>query len=221
MSRATLWRLDAATGIGFVLLVGVALFLPGAPPRTEDSVEHLTALLIERRDAFLVGGYVAGLGAMAYLWFIGAVGDYLQVRGRTALAVAAGAGGTFAMAAVLFGMMMFSGVAFVAARLGDPATVRAFVDGGNAIIELSKFGFAVFVLAVSRAGAGILPGWLVALGIASVLLMVLSAVALFVDHGPLQFGGAIDLGGAVPALAWTLALSIVLMRAAPPTTDAR
>src|SRR5207249_11539518 len=60
----------------------------------------------------------------------------------------------------------------------------------------SKFGFAVFVLAVSSSGceAGALPRWLVRLGIASVVLMLVSAVALFLDHGVFQFGGLIDLG---------------------------
>ena len=100
-------------------------------------------------------------------------------------------GGVFAITVTVLGMAMFSGVAFLAARLGDPPLVRAFTDTGNIAIEISKFGFAVFVLAVSSAGAapGVFPRWLVRLGVMSVPIMVVSAVALFVEHGIFQFGG--------------------------------
>ncbi|TMB45037.1 MAG: hypothetical protein E6J55_07490 [Deltaproteobacteria bacterium] len=173
-------------------------------------------MLLNRRLAFLVGSYVAGLAAMAYLWFLGGVRDYLRARGADGLGVAACAGGVFAITVMLLGMAMFSGVAFVAARLGDPPLVRALTDTGNIVIETSKFGFAVFVLAVSSSGceAGAFPRWLVRLGIASVVLMLVSAVALFLDHGVFQFGGLIDLGGAVPVLVWIGGLSVVMLRSA-------
>lgn len=78
-----------------------------------------------------------------------------------------------------------------------------------------KFGFAVFVLAVSRAGMArdVVPRWLVWLGVLSVVLMVVSAAALFRDRGIFQFGGTVDLAGSVPALLWIAALSVVMMRA--------
>ena len=106
-----------------------------------------------------------------------------------------------------------------AARLGEQAVVRAMTDIGNSVIEVSKFGFAVFVLGVLRAarGNGGLPRWLVRLGLVAVPALLVSAVALFVDRGPFQFGGMIDLGGSVPALLWILGLSFVMMRARPRT----
>ncbi len=216
MSERTRRRFDATTGLAFVALVSVALILPGQPPKAEDSIQTITALLVDRRAAFLVSGYVAGLAVMAYLWFLGGVRDHLRGRGVDGLDGVASAGGVFAVTVMLLGMAMFGGVAFAAARLGDPPLVRAFTDTGNIAIEMSKFGLAVFVLAVSSAGAssGALPGWLVRLGIASVPMMLVSAVALFVDHGVFQFGGAIDLGGAVPALVWIVALSVVMLRSA-------
>jgi len=48
--------------------------------------------------------------------------------------------------------------------------------------------------------------------------LLVSAVALFIDRGPFQFGGVIDLGGSVPALLWILSLSFVMMRAEPRTS---
>jgi len=174
-------RLEAGTGAAFAILMAVALFLPGQPPRASDDAETIVAILTDRRTAFLVSGYVAGFAAMAYLWFLG--------------------------------MLMFNGTAFAAARLGDPTLVRAFTDTGNSVIETSKFGFAVFVLALSRCGAasGLLPRWLTRFGALSALLMVGSAVALFVDHGILQFGGVIDIAVGVPAFLWITALSVVMV----------
>jgi hypothetical protein len=120
----------------------------------------------------------------------------------------------FGITLLLLGMLMFSGVAFVVARLGQPALVRAFTDTGNGAIETSKFGFGLFVLAVSRSGAasGLLPRWLTRLGMAIVPLILVSAVCLFVDRGPFQFGGVVDVAGSVPALLWIAALSVVIMR---------
>jgi hypothetical protein len=214
MASTTRRRLDAATGVAFAVLMSVALALPGQPPRASDDADTIAAILIDRRGAFLVSGYVAGVAAMAYLWFLGTVRAHLGGRDATHLAAAASAGGVFAITVLLLGMMMFNGTAFAAARLGDPALVRAFTDTGNGAIEFSKFGFAVFVLAISRSGAssGLLPRWLTRLGALAVVLMVGSAVSLFVDRGILQFGGPIDVGGGVPALLWIAALSTVMMR---------
>jgi hypothetical protein len=207
-------RLDAAAGAAFAILMAVALALPGRPPRASDDAEKIVAILTDRRTAFLVSGYVAGLAAMAYLWFLGSVRDYVGGRAVTSLTATATAGGVFAITLLLLGMLMFNGTAFAAARLGDPALVRAFTDTGNSAIETSKFGFAVFVLALSRCGAasGRLPRWLTRLGLVSALLMVGSAVALFVDRGILQFGGVVDIAGGIPALLWISALSVVMIR---------
>lgn len=216
MSEATRRWIDAATGLGFVVLMTVALALPGQPPKADDPLEKVTAILIGHRTAFLASGYIAGLAAMAYLWFLGSVSAYLRPAEQDGATGAVWAAGVFAIALLLLGMAMFSGVAFVAARLGAPALVRAFTDTGNTAIETSKFGFALFLLAVSRAGAtgGQLPRWLTRLGFLAVPVIVLSAVSLFVDRGPFQFGGAIDVGGAIPALVWIVALSVVMMRKA-------
>lgn len=216
MSDARRRRLDAASGVAFVVLVTLALALPGQPPRADDPLEKVTAVLVDHRAAFLASGYIAGLAAMAYLWFLGSVADYLRPAGRGDATATAWAGGVFAITLLLLGMAMFGGVAFVAARVGAPALVRAFTDTGNTAIETSKFGFGVFLLAVSRAGAvgGQLPRWLTRLGLLVVPFILLSAVSLFVDRGPFQFGGAIDVGGAVPALMWIVALSVVMMRKA-------
>ena len=218
-------KLDAAMGIVFVLLVTVALLLPGQPPKAEDSAATVAALLIEKRSAFLVGGYVAGLSSsvlatmlrycsIAFLWFIAAVRDHLDRHGATQLASAAFAGGIVAVTLMLVGMILINGVAFVAVRAGDTAIVRAGNDMGTFALETSKFAFALFMLAVSRSGhsSAALPRWLVRFGIASVPVVLLSAFSLIAEHGVFQFGGVVDLlGGFLPPI-WILALSVAMIR---------
>src|SRR2546429_554582 len=116
--------------------MSVALFLPGPPPKADDSIGKITAMLVEHRRAFLVGGYVAGLSVLCYLWFAGSVWRHLTTRTRdqTGLAIAAAS------------------------------------------------------------------------------LLIVSAVALFIDHGPFQFGGPVDLGGGLPAVVWIAALSLAIAR---------
>src|SRR2546429_435820 len=196
--------------------MSVALFLPGPPPKADDSIGKITAMLVEQRRAVLLGGYVAGLAVLCYLWFLGSVWRHLTTgtRDQTGLAIAACGGGLLAVTLTLLGMAMFSGVAFKAAALGDPALVRALTDAGNTAIDTAKFGLAAFLLAPCRSGAasGVLPRWLVGAGVAAAGLLIVSAVALFVDHGAFQFGGPVDLGGGIPAVLWIAALSLTIMR---------
>jgi len=207
-------RLDAAMGIVFVMLVTAALLLPGQPPKAEDTAATVAALLIEKRTAFLVGGYIGGLSSIAFLWFIAAVRDHLDRQGTTQLASAAFAGGIVAMTLMLVGIILIDGVAFVTAGVGDPAIVRAANDMGTFALETSKFGFALFILAVSRSGRSTdaLPRWLARLGIGFVAVLLPSAFALVAEHGVFQFGGVIDLAGGLLPPIWIVALSVVMMR---------
>ncbi|SRR6266404_1910614 len=213
MSESTRTRLDAATGALFALLMTTALVLPGQPPKADDAVETVIALLVDRRRAFLVGGYVAGLAAMAFLWFVSALCNYLRGRDAAEHAGAIFIAGVFAISSTITGVMLIGGVAFAAARFGDPAVVRALNDAGTFLIETSKFGFAVLLLAAARSGApDALPRGLRTFALVSVPLVLLSALALVVDGGIFQFGGVVDLAGGAPPLLWIVAASVVMMR---------
>ncbi len=97
MSATTRRRLDAGTGAAFVVLITVALALPGQPPRAEDSIATLTTVLIEHRRAFLLsavallvergpfqfGGVFDVAGAIPALLWIAAL-SVVMVRGVSA-----------------------------------------------------------------------------------------------------------------------------------------
>jgi hypothetical protein len=208
-------RWNALSGaIGFGLLF-VALLLPGPPPKAEDSVTRFTALLVDHRAAFVRGTVLAGLGVVALLWFIAVLASALRAAHPANDLPVFGVlvGGVAGVLLMLVGMLLFTGVAFRAAGMGEGAVVRAAVDTGNALVESGKYGFAVLILAVCAAGEGralVSAGMRRAGRLAAVLLLVSSLPPYFAEHGAGQFGGPIDVLGGVPAFAWFMGLSIML-----------
>ena len=206
--------------VGFALLFA-ALFLPGPPPKADDSALALTANLVDHRDALVKGMLVAGLALMALLWFFGILGDAIRRNdeGGPSLALVAVLGGLTGIALMFIGMLLFSGAAFKAANMGDPALVRETVDTGNMVIETSKYGFAVLILATcaSLGRHPFLSHRMILSGLIAAAILVASSFPPFlVDHGIGQFGGGIDVLGGIPGFAWIVALSISMARRRAP-----
>jgi hypothetical protein len=205
---------DAAAGaIGLVLIL-LALFLPGPAPKTSDTVVHLSDVLIAHRGAFLVGIWIAGVGAVAVVWFLGRLYAALASgNGGPAMATTAAAGGVITVVLILAGMAIPTGVALNAAHMGDPALVRAAVDVANVVIEMSKFGLAVLVLATCHGGRRWLMGWPLKAGLTASAVLVASALPPFLsDAGIGQFGGPVDLAGLLPGTLWMIWLSLRIAR---------
>jgi hypothetical protein len=153
---------------------------------------------------------------MALLWFFGILGDAIRRNdeGSPSLSLVAGLGGLTGIALMFIGMLLFSGAAFKAANMGDPAIVRATVDTGNMVIEASKYGFAVLILATCASGRlPFVSHRMVLSGVLAAGILVASSFPPFlVDHGIGQFGGGIDVLGGIPGFAWLGALSISMAR---------
>jgi hypothetical protein len=129
----------AASGLLFVALDLVALFLPGPPPKASDSARHITESLAGHRPQILAGLYLAGLAILVWLVFLGVVSDWLARQdGDAGLRVAALGGALIALAAQLVGLLLFYGAAFKIAGQHQYALVRGLTDAGNAAVELSK-----------------------------------------------------------------------------------
>jgi hypothetical protein len=205
--------------VGFALLFA-ALFLPGPPPKADDSASALTANLVDHRAALVKGMLVAGLALMALLWFFGILGDAIRRNDEAgpSLSFVAMLGGFMGIALMFIGMLLFSGAAFKAADMGDPALVRATVDTGNMVIEASKYGFAVLILATCASGRHpFLSHRMMLIGVIAAAILVASSFPPFlVDHGIGQFGGGIDVLGGIPGFAWIVALSISMARRGVP-----
>ena len=206
-------KLAVVSGLAFVVLDGVALFLPGSPPKASDSARHIADTLASHRSEVLVGMYVAGLTVFALAFFLGSVRSWLaRESADDGLAIAATGGAIVGLGAQLVGMLLFYGATFKVAGQHQNALVRAMTDGGNAGIEISKFGFATFIAGVCLAGRKALPAIMRSGGLVSAVALAVSAVSLFSEGQLTQFGGGLDLVGTAPAIVWIGALSVLVGR---------
>jgi hypothetical protein len=207
---------SGAVGLG---LVFIALFLPGPPPKADDTADALVTNLAEHRTALVAGILVAGLGLIALLWFLAVLADTLRRDTNTPpFAYAAVIGGVVGILLMFIGMLLFSGTAFRAAEMGDRSLVRATVDTGNMLIETSKYGFALLIAATCAScwPSHVLSRRMIQAGIVAAVILVLSSIPPFLtDHGVGQFGGGIDVLGGIPGFAWIIALSVQMARSEP------
>jgi hypothetical protein len=220
MTQGQPGRIAGASGALFVLLLGLALFLPGAPPKADDPAREIATTLVDKRTEILVGMYIAGLALIALVLFASAVRAWLVSSGGDQsgmLATVALAGALSGVLLAIVGMVFFYGAAYSVAGEGELGLVRALTDAGNAAIEMTKFAFALFIGAVSIAARSqrLLPAWLTATGPATAVILVATAIPLIAEGSFTQFGGGLDLLGATPAFAWILVLSLVIVWKSP------
>jgi hypothetical protein len=77
----------------------------------------------------------------------------------------------------------------------------------------------MFILAVSLTAsrAELLPRWLTQAGVASALVLLATAIPLFAHGSFTQFGGGLDIVGAIPGVIWILTLSVMMVKGLPPS----
>jgi hypothetical protein len=205
-------RTLALAGIVFVVLVLIAGFLPGSPPKPNDSAAKIVKFVNDNNDQLRWSGFVGALGSIVLLAWLGAVWRLLRrAEGGVRLAVGAALGA--AMAAALFNAagVLMSTVAIVGAPSIGPRDTRFFYLLFGALGAAAGVGLALFVGAVSTVfiQTGVLPralGWFGAL-IAVVLLVAGGTIAstrdVFFVCGFIGFIGF--------AL-WTLIASVMMYR---------
>ena len=206
----------ALAGIVFVVLILIAGFLPGSPPKTTDSAAKIAKFVTDQNDELRWAGFVGVLGSIVLLLWLGAVWRLLRrAEGgvpRMAVGAALGAG----MAAALFnvGGVLMSTVAIVGAPTVGATGTRFFYVlftgmGAAGGVALALFLGAFSIVIVETAVLPRVMGWLGAL-IALVLLAAGGAIAstrdVFFVLGFIGFVGF--------AL-WVLVVSVMMYRAVP------
>jgi hypothetical protein len=156
-------RFAPLTGIGFVLLVIVAVIVGGETPDANDGLVKVVNYWKDNQDQAIASAIIAAISSVFLLWFAGVL--------RAVLAVAEGAPARLANTAFggaivgAIGWLLLIGFTFVAADTADdvaPQVTQTF-----SVLQADFFfplagGFAVFLLAsglaVVRTAA--LPSWL-------------------------------------------------------------
>jgi hypothetical protein len=212
-------RFDAATGIGFAVLTLVGFSLPGTPPKADDPTAKISAFFGDHRKEILIGNFLLGLGAVLFLWFLGALRSYLRAGegGEGRLSAAAFGGGAAGITLLLVGAGLLNAIAFDLIKEGSASDdlVRAVFDASGAVLALGGMCFAVFFGAASCSGArsGALPPWAYWSGSVVAGIQVVGGLALFATSGFFAAGGALPTFIApLTALIWVVAVSVLMMR---------
>jgi hypothetical protein len=210
-------QLGAASGLVFVALFGLVLFLPGAPPKASQSAGQIAANIAAHRSEFLLGTYLAGVALLFGAWFFVAVRAWFAAQSPDpdqTFAAVAQAGGFLWIVLMMIGIVLFTGVAFDVAAARELAVTRGLFDAGNSAFELAKFGLAIFVGFGSLAARRhtILPPWFTSAGLAAAPLAIIGAIGVFASGSFVEIGGPLDLTSAVPATLWVVGLSVAMLR---------
>ncbi|HEX6310881.1 MAG TPA: hypothetical protein VF152_04595 [Acidimicrobiia bacterium] len=187
------------TGVLFVVLAVVGVFLGGEPPDADDPVREVVDYWADNEGAVILGSVLEGLAAVSLIFFAASLRRAIRRREGDAgvLSVAAMGGGIVAAA----GIGVDAALRFTAADLAGevrPVVIQTL----NAIWADYFFpmviGMAALVLATSLAALGtrVIPVWLAWIGF-------LICIALFTPAGFIAF--------LVSAL-WVLVVSVILWR---------
>jgi hypothetical protein len=205
-------RLGAATGIAFVFLSPLALIIGAGPGADEDVVPYF----VDNRQRELAQTFLAGLGSIFFLWFLGSVWSYLRAAegGTGRLSAVAFAGGIVTIVILLFSLTVNTALADGMAQNADPGTSRAFYALVIQASDLTFFPLVAFTgasaLVILRTKA--LPAWLGWLGIVVAVLSLSRGTAFFVEVGPFSSAGMLENVGIMAFMLWLLLMSILLVR---------
>jgi hypothetical protein len=171
-------RWSALAGAVFAILIIIAGFMPGSPPKTSDPASKVVSFVNDHQDAIRWQSVVGALGTFALLWFLGAVWRVLRRAegGNPRLTVVAIIGAVFAAVMGAVGSIFLAGIGIVGvAGAGGPANLRVLYIlstnlGFGVVLGVSVF-LAAFGIVIVR--SGILPKWLGWVG----LLFALTSLA--------------------------------------------
>jgi len=169
MNKAMWDKLAAAGGIIGVVLFVIAIIILGTPPDIDASAQTVADFFQDNRDQVLWATFLQGLGVIAIIWFIGALGAAMRDAGEGRLAAVMGIAFaiTFSIGAVA--ALARGALAFSIAEATDPGISLAFYRMGGYLDTASNMIGAAFFLAVAGAvvRTGLLAkwwGWVTGLG---------------------------------------------------------
>jgi hypothetical protein len=196
-----LQRLAALSGIGFAILLVVAIALSSAEtPDFNDPLREWTSYADDNADRFRVAAVVMALAAFEFLWFLGLVRSALgeaetRARGFTRLAFIVLAGGIVGIAGLTLGVVT-AATALAHGAETSPEIIRSLNMVAGAPFSLSSVGFATMLYTASfvimRAGG--LPRWLGWVSLAGGLFFLLQLGTWLSEDGDNAFGFFYPLG---------------------------
>jgi hypothetical protein len=206
------------SGIAFIVLVIVGVFLPGVPPPPYAPAAAVAAYLDAHNAMWMLSGWLLFPETAFFLWFVVQLRAYLRLVPQ----VDDGLGTYLLVGGVVGGMLaLLTGIDQLvlgfrpSAELGEPA-IRILYDVFNACGAMIFVPTAIMTVAASQSGRrhGSLPAGLVAWGYLAALGAAISTLSVFFRTGFFVMGGlGTLLFGLLPFTVWIIWSSLVLIRA--------
>ena len=161
MNKAMWDKLAAAGGIVGVVLFVIAIFIYGEQPRTNANAEAVANFFQDNRDQVLWALFLQGLGVVAVIWFIGALGAAMRDAGEGRLAAVMGIAFAITVAIAGGAALVRGSLAFSIAEDGDSGTVQSLFQMSSYMDNASNLIGAAIYLAVGGAvvRTGLLNVW--------------------------------------------------------------
>jgi hypothetical protein len=221
-------RLGALAGIAFVIVVLVAFFVPGTPPKADEAPREITQYFADKQRELQISTYLLGLAFAFFLVFLAALRNQVAGWGGRGepkgsdhtLASASVLGGSVGSVLILVGAALINAGVYRTTGVGSNEGNRLLYDLGNQVFTMSGFGFAVFFAAAGLAGAAsaTLPGWMAPAGLVIGLGHLVGGFAVFANDGFFAVGGEFGFIVTLASVLWILVAAICMHRA--PDADA-
>lgn len=161
MDKAMWDKLAAAGGIVGVVLFVIAIFIYGEQPRTNADAASVASFFQDNRDQVLWSLFVQGIGVIAIIWFIGALGAAMRDAGEGRLAAVMGI--AFAITVSIAGVagLVRGSLAFSIAEDADSGIAQSLFQMSGYMDNASNVIAAGVYVAVAGAVArtGLLNVW--------------------------------------------------------------
>ncbi len=161
MNKAAWDKLAAAGGIIGVILFVIGIIILGTPPDIDDSAATVADFFQDNRDQVLWATFLQGLGVVAVIWFIGALGAAMREAGEGRLAAVMGIAFAITVSIGAVAALSRASLAFSLAEAADPDISLAFYRMGGYLDTSSNLIGAGFYLAVAGAvvRTGLVASW--------------------------------------------------------------
>ena len=210
MDKARWDKIAAAGGIIGVILFVISIIIIGTPPDIDASAETVADFFSDNRDQVLWATFLQGLGVVAVIWFIGALGAAMRDAGEGRLAAVMGIAFAIAFSIGAVAALARGALAFSIAEATDPGISLAFYRMGAYLDTTSNLIGSAFFLAVAGAvvRTGLLATWWGWVSGLAGLWLIISSTA-WAQDGFWSADGA-GFVSFVVFLAWVLITSILL-----------
>jgi hypothetical protein len=198
---AGLRRMGAASGAAFAILLLLTILLSGGDtPDWDAPAEQWAGYARDNEADARLAGITMGLGAYAFIFFLGFLRSELGrretlARGFTRLSFIAFAGGIVGIAGLAAGIFL-NAAALAHSQDADPQLVRglnqlSIAGFGVASAGLAPFGVATGILGLT---ARVLPAWLGAVALATGVCFLLTFGTFLSERYDNAFGAFYPLG---------------------------